>query len=140
MNGDETKLNGSKRVTLKSLADHLGLTAGTVSAVLNQSSAAQRIPQSTKDRIFAAAREFNYQPNALARALRAGQLSTRDGDPANSRGAIVIVGADQHLGRAIHALQQAGLRVPDDLTLLGVDGVPLAALNYSLASAGPSPT
>src|SRR5947207_485412 len=51
------------RVTLRTVADHVGFTPGTISAVLNETKASQRIPQPTKDRIFAAARELNYQPN-----------------------------------------------------------------------------
>src|ERR1700758_1653449 len=103
------------RVTLKTVANHIGLTPGTISAVLNNTYAARRIPQSTKDRIFAAVREFNYQPNPLARALRTGQVALADemrGDT-NARSALVIVGLRQFL-RAISAMQQAGLRVHDD--------------------------
>ena len=62
------KRNGS--VTLKAVAQHLGLTAGTVSAVLNNSLAARSIPEHTRKRIIAAARELNYRPNFLARSLR----------------------------------------------------------------------
>ena len=57
-------------VTLKSVAQHLGLTPGTVSAVLNNTKAARTIPENTRKRIFDAARELNYQPNFLARSLR----------------------------------------------------------------------
>jgi len=57
-------------VTLKSLALHLGLTAGTVSSVLNNSPASRSIPERTKNRIFKAAQQFNYRPNFLARSLR----------------------------------------------------------------------
>ena len=57
-------------VTLKSLALHLDLTAGTVSSVLNNSPASRGIPEHTRDRIFKAASEFNYRPNFLARSLR----------------------------------------------------------------------
>src|SRR5271157_4698713 len=57
-------------VTLKSLALHLGLTAGTVSSVLNNSPASRSIPERTKNRIFKAAHQFNYRPNFLARSLR----------------------------------------------------------------------
>jgi DNA-binding LacI/PurR family transcriptional regulator len=62
------KRNGT--VTLKAVAQHLGLTPGTVSAVLNNSKAAHSIPEKTRKRIVAAARELNYQPNFLARSLR----------------------------------------------------------------------
>src|SRR6201993_1335480 len=57
-------------VTLKAVAQHLGLTPGTVSAVLNNSVAARSIPERTRKRILAAARELNYRPNFLARSLR----------------------------------------------------------------------
>ena len=71
---NEQVVRNSTRATLKTVADHVGLTAGTISAVLNNSRAADRIPQGTRDRIFAAARELNYQPNPLARALRTGSV------------------------------------------------------------------
>ncbi len=70
---DNNRNKKDARVTLRMVADHVGLTPGTISAVLNDTYAARRIPQPTKDRIMAAVREFNYQPNPLARALRAGQ-------------------------------------------------------------------
>lgn len=58
-------------VSLSALAKHLGLSATTVSLVLNGSPAAQSIPAKTQTRIRAAARELNYRPNFLARSLRA---------------------------------------------------------------------
>jgi DNA-binding LacI/PurR family transcriptional regulator len=57
-------------VTLKELAAHVGLSPSTLSLVLNESPAANSIPQATKDRIFAAARGLNYRPHFLARSLR----------------------------------------------------------------------
>ncbi len=56
-------------ISLKKLAEHLGLNAGTISVVLNEVPG-RSIPQSTRDRIKAAAKEFNYQPSLLARSLR----------------------------------------------------------------------
>ena len=56
-------------VTLKQLAQHLGLDPATVSVVLNDVPG-RAIPQVTRDRIKAAAREFNYRPSLLARSLR----------------------------------------------------------------------
>jgi DNA-binding LacI/PurR family transcriptional regulator len=58
-----------KPVTLKQLANHLGLDPATVSVVLNDVEG-RSIPQVTRDRIKAAAREMNYEPSLLARALR----------------------------------------------------------------------
>lgn len=57
-------------VTLKAVAAHLGLSAGTVSAVLNDSPSAKHIPKHTRDRILAAARKLDYRPNFFARSLR----------------------------------------------------------------------
>lgn len=57
-------------VTLKAVAAHVGLSAGTVSAVLNDAPSAKHIPQETRDRIIAAARKLDYRPNFFARSLR----------------------------------------------------------------------
>lgn len=133
-------MDSSNRVTLKTVADHLGLTPGTISAVLNKTRAAQRIPQTTRDRIFAAAREFNYQPNPLARALRiGGPMSPRSEahNFASTRSALVIMDAD-HFLLAMNAIQQAGLRVPDDVSIVEFDGFPPAAVEYSVASTEPA--
>ncbi|HUM05150.1 MAG TPA: LacI family DNA-binding transcriptional regulator [Terriglobales bacterium] len=66
---------GSRRTRLepvsqRMLADYLGLSPATVSLVLNSSPVADSIPQETKDRVFAAARHFDYRPNFVARSLR----------------------------------------------------------------------
>ena len=60
----------SAPVTLRVLADHLGLSPASVSLVLNQAPGAAAIPRATQERIVAAARKFNYRPNTLARSLR----------------------------------------------------------------------
>src|SRR5215469_7165786 len=57
------------RVTLKQLAQHLGLDPATVSVVLNDVPG-RAISQATRDRIKAAAQQFNYRPSFLARSLR----------------------------------------------------------------------
>ena len=92
--------NKSGVVTLKVVAQHLGLTPGTVSAVLNDSPAARSIPQETKDRIHAAARELDYRPNFFARTLRnkrtntIGVIAEEIGD---SYGSMVISGIEEYL-------------------------------------------
>jgi LacI family transcriptional regulator len=58
-------------VSLKSLAEHLGLSPATVSLVINRSPAAKSIPHRTQERIREAARRLNYRPNFMARSLRA---------------------------------------------------------------------
>src|SRR5271154_5385402 len=93
---------GSKlrTVTLKAVAQHVGLTAGTVSAVLNNSSAARSIPEHTRKRILAAAHELNYRPNLLARSLRVqrtftvGVIAEEIGD---AYGGAVVAGIEAYL-------------------------------------------
>jgi hypothetical protein len=57
-------------VTLRTVADFVGLAPCSVSAVLNNSAAGMSIPQHTRERVWHAARQFNYRPNYSARALR----------------------------------------------------------------------
>lgn len=89
-----------RKVTLRTIADHLGLTPGTVSAALNNSSAARSIPEHTKQRILAAARELNYRPNFFARSLRLqrtytiGVIAEEIGD---AYGSMIISGIEQYL-------------------------------------------
>src|SRR5262245_37452364 len=63
-------------VSLKQLAEHLDLSPTTLSLVLNDAEGASAIPQETKDRIFEAARKFNYRPNYIARSLRSARTYT----------------------------------------------------------------
>ena len=97
---DRTNPSNREGTTLKELAQHLGLTKGTVSAVLNNSPYAKAIPQHTKDRIFAAARELNYHPNFFARTLRkkrtymVGVICAEIGD---AYGSVVISGIEAAL-------------------------------------------
>ena len=59
-----------ERVTLRTLATHLGLSLTTVSVVVSDSPAAQAIPLATRKRILTAAGELHYRPNYFARSLR----------------------------------------------------------------------
>ena len=89
-----------RKVTLRTIAEHLNLTPGTVSAALNNSSAARSIPEHTKQRILAAAQELNYRPNFFARSLRLqrtftiGVIAEEIGD---AYGSVIISGIEQHL-------------------------------------------
>jgi len=65
-----SKTKRRKAVTLKMVAEHVGLSPATVSVVLNRSPVADSIPQETKDRVIEAARELKYRPNYMARSLR----------------------------------------------------------------------
>ena len=87
-------------VSLKSLAEHLGLSQAAVSLVINRSPGAKSIPDRTQELIRQAARELNYRPNHLARSLRQ-QRSYTIGVvvPEISEGyaALVMSGIEDHL-------------------------------------------
>jgi DNA-binding LacI/PurR family transcriptional regulator len=87
-------------VTLKAVAEHVGLTPGTVSAVLNNSAAARSVPEHTKKRILAASRELNYRPNYLARSLRVQRTYTIGviaRDLGDAYAAMIISGIERYL-------------------------------------------
>jgi DNA-binding LacI/PurR family transcriptional regulator len=56
-------------VTLQMLAERVGLTKGTCSAVLNKTPASRSVPAHTQERILQAARELSYRPSFYARNL-----------------------------------------------------------------------
>jgi LacI family transcriptional regulator len=128
-----TKPPNPARTTLKDLAKHLGLTKGTVSAVLNDSPYAKAIPQHTKDRIAAAALELNYHPNFFARSLRkkrtftVGVIAAEIGD---AYGSVVIGGIESALSErkyffvtvVHHHDPQTLQRYSDILLTRGVEG------------------
>jgi DNA-binding LacI/PurR family transcriptional regulator len=103
-----TKARGAKAkpmksggtVTLRSVAEHVGLTPSTVSAVLNSSAASLSVPQHTKDRILAAARELNYRPNFFARTLRVKRTYTIGiilEELGEAYGSLIVSGIERHL-------------------------------------------
>jgi len=105
-------------VTLKSLASHLGLAAGTVSSVLNSAPASRSIPEHTRNRILEAAREFNYRPNFVARSLRVrrtytvGVIAEEIGD---TYGAMVISGIEGLLRKSNFFFLTVAHRHDEDL-------------------------
>jgi LacI family transcriptional regulator len=98
--GSQSQQSPGRGVSLKSLAEHLGLSQAAVSFVINRSPAAKSIPQRTQELIRNAARELNYRPNHLARSLRQ-QRSFTIGVvvPEISEGyaALVMSGIEDHL-------------------------------------------
>jgi LacI family transcriptional regulator len=70
MPGNKASDSNGNAVTLKAVAAHVGLSAGTVSAVLNDAPSSKHIPLETRNRIIAAARKLDYRPNFFARTLR----------------------------------------------------------------------
>lgn len=105
-------------MTLRFLADQLGLSPATVSVVLNRSPVAATIPQCTHDRVLAAAARFDYTANPVARALQ-GRRSYTVGVmvPEISEGyaPLVVTGIEDHLLQAGYLYFVASHRQRPDL-------------------------
>src|ERR1700676_4684149 len=102
MKSQKKKGDGKKNrhVTLKMVAERVGLTKGTCSAVLNKTAASRSVPLHTQERIRAAARELGYRPSFYARNLGVkrtymiGVVAEEIGDP---YGALVVSGIERYL-------------------------------------------
>lgn len=137
------------KVTLKSVAALAGVTAGTVSAVLNNSAASHSIPETTRERIQAAARELGYRPNFQARSLRVqrtytiGVIVEEIGD---AYGSMVVSGIEEHLRESnyffltvVHRHDPQLLRTYSQMLLSrGVEG--FITIDTSIPSVPPLPT
>ncbi len=64
----------AKRITSKDIAELAGVSRTTVSFVLNNAPG-MRIPEETRQRVLAAARQLNYHPDAAARSMVSGRTN-----------------------------------------------------------------
>ncbi|MBV9181828.1 MAG: LacI family DNA-binding transcriptional regulator [Acidobacteria bacterium] len=95
--------NPPQRVTLKFLAEYLGLSPATVSVVLTNSPHASTIAQPTKDRIWDAVHKFHYRPNLFARYLqtkRTYSIAVLVPDIGDEFSAMLISGIESKLAEA----------------------------------------
>jgi DNA-binding LacI/PurR family transcriptional regulator len=136
-------------VTLKAVAERVGLAPGTVSAVLNNAPSARSIPEHTRQRIRAAAQELKYRPNFLARSLRkkrtytVGLILEEIGD---AYGSMIISGVEAYLRQhnyffltVIHRHDAAMLRDYSQLLLeRAVEG--FITVDTTLPESPPLPT
>ncbi|WP_106829144.1 LacI family DNA-binding transcriptional regulator [Parabacteroides pacaensis] len=65
-----------KRVSIKDIANRVGVSTAAVSLVLNGKEKEGRVGKAVADKIRQTAREMNYQPNRLARSLQSGHSQT----------------------------------------------------------------
>lgn len=70
-----TKGSHMSMVTMKDIADEVGVSRPTVSLVLNSRDSNVRISTSTKEEILAAAKRLGYRPNELARSIKTGKTN-----------------------------------------------------------------
>jgi DNA-binding LacI/PurR family transcriptional regulator len=92
--------NKTRNITLKMVAEHVGLTKGTCSAVLNKTAASRSIPLHTQEQIRAAARALNYRPSFYARNLgvkRTYMIGVVTQEIGDFYGSSIIRGIEQHL-------------------------------------------
>ena len=73
---EQTQKPDAAPISLKQLADQLNLSPATISLVVNNAPGIRTIAMATRARVLAAAKEFNYRPNSLARSLRTRQTFT----------------------------------------------------------------
>jgi DNA-binding LacI/PurR family transcriptional regulator len=146
---EKSRISQPGKVTLRDVAQRVGLAPGTVSAVLNNAPSARAIPEHTRQRIQAAALELNYRPNFLARSLRkkrtytVGLIIEEIGD---AYGSLVISGVEACLRKhnyffltVIHRHDPAMLREYSQLLLeRGVEG--FITVDTSLQEPPPLPT
>lgn len=66
----------SKRVSLKDLAEKVGVSTALVSYVMNGKEKEKRVGSDVVERIREAARELKYKPNRIAQSLRTGATKT----------------------------------------------------------------
>lgn len=58
-----------RRITLRKLADHLGLSRTTISMIVSDVPEAARFPEETRQRVLESAKQLGYRPNYFARSL-----------------------------------------------------------------------
>ena len=107
-----------KRVTLKVLADHVGLSPATISLVMNHAPVADSIPRATQERIFSAARELNYRPSFSARWARTARSFTIGvlvPEVSEGYASLVLSGIEGHLLREGYFYLVASHRHRQDL-------------------------
>ena len=123
-----------KKVTLKFLAEHLGLSKSAISSVLNNSPLARSFAPETRERIYQAARQYNYKPNYFARYLnqrRSFLIGVISPDLAEGYNAGVLGGIEEYLLKsdyryflATHEWSQARIEATLQMFLeRGVDGM-----------------
>lgn len=66
----------NKKVSLKDIANHLGVSTALVSYVINNKEKEARVGFEMAEKIRKAASELNYQPNLIAKSLKSGKTNT----------------------------------------------------------------
>jgi len=92
--------DSGRRMTLRKLAEHLGLSRTTISMILNDVPEATRFPEETRRRVVESAKKLGYRPNYFARSLgrkRSYLIGVIASDVANGYDAALLGGFQRHL-------------------------------------------
>jgi len=137
--------------TLSEVAKRAGVSKTTASRVLNNRPFGIPISEETRKKVLKAAKELNYYPNIFARSLRtkkSGIVGVVVSDITDPYFSDIISGIEQVLKDlkstmalfafndmtaigSIRAIRDSGLHVPEDISVVGFDGIPIAA-HYDL--------
>lgn len=130
-------------VSLKMLAEHLDLSAATVSFVLNNAPN-RSIPETTRQRVRDAAKQFGYRPSHIARSLQGrrthtvGVLLPELGDGYHSQvlsGAADVFMKDGYFFLTTHHRHKVDLveEYPGLLVARGVEGIVFIDTHFEVA-------
>ncbi len=72
----QNKLGVQKKISLKDVADHVGVSPALVSYVLNNKEKQARVGAAMAEKIRSAALALNYKPNRIAQSLKSGKTNT----------------------------------------------------------------
>jgi DNA-binding LacI/PurR family transcriptional regulator len=92
--------DSGRRVTLRELAESLGLSRTTISMILNDLPEATRFPEETRRRVLESAKNLGYRPNYFARSLgkkRSFLIGAIAPDFGNGYEAALLSGFERHL-------------------------------------------
>ncbi len=141
-----SRLQSTGTITLRTVAERVGLAPCSVSAILNDTPAGRSIPQHTRERVRRAALQLNYRPNYSARSLRTKRTYTvalLAPDIGHATAARIVAGAETYLRQKGYCLLVAGYDDSPDwlvnhftsLRQRGVEGI-LAVQNRAPLPAG----
>lgn len=71
-----TNIKMNRKISLRDIADHVGVSTALVSYVINGQEKEKRVGEKMTNKIKLAAKELNYKPNHIARSLRKGSTKT----------------------------------------------------------------
>lgn len=105
---------------LEDVAERAGVSHQTVSRVVNNH---PNVSKATRGKVEAAIAELGYRLNTAARSLvtRRSQIIGVLGSELSTA---LFVGNDQMALGVLRAFKEAGVRVPDDVSVVGVDDQP----------------